>query len=56
MTVDELVSLVNIAAGMQPMDECLAADADANGEVTVEEIVAAMRRLLDGCVVEMVSD
>lgn len=49
VTVDELVSLVNIALGNLPISICDNADVDHNGEITIEEIVGAVNRALSGC-------
>lgn len=49
VSIDELIRSVNVALGKNPVDTCAAADADANGSVTVEELVAIVDRSLNGC-------
>ncbi len=49
VTVDELVLLVSIALGEQPLDVCAVGDASGDGVVTVEEIVHAVQVALTGC-------
>jgi cysteine-rich repeat protein len=49
VTVDELITLVNIALGTTDMAECDAGDADSDGEVTVDELVRAVHAALVGC-------
>lgn len=46
---DELVAAVNIALGIVGAVECPAADASAEGRVTIEELVDAVARALAGC-------
>jgi cysteine-rich repeat protein len=50
VTVDELVTAVNIALTLQPVTQCTAADANADGAVTIDELVRAVGHLLGGCV------
>lgn len=49
VTVDEIVRGVNIALGGESIDRCLPFDRNGDGLVTVEEIVDAIQRALDGC-------
>jgi hypothetical protein len=49
VTVDELITLVNIALGDTDVSECEAGDADGSGTVTVDELVGAVGRALLGC-------
>jgi len=49
VTVDEIVTVVNIALGTLPISQCLAADQDGNGEASVDELVRAINAALDGC-------
>jgi hypothetical protein len=49
VTVDEILSMVNIALGNPAISACMAGDANADGEVTVSEILAAVNSALDGC-------
>lgn len=47
--VNELITGVNIALGTQPVSACTRLDADANGEITINELVLAVQHALDGC-------
>lgn len=47
--VAELMRGVNIALGRAPVDACAALDRDASGSVEVDEILAAVSSMLDGC-------
>ena len=49
MTVDELIKGVNIALGSSSLDTCPFFDADGDGAVTINEVIAAVNRALDGC-------
>jgi len=49
VTVDEIVTMVNIALGTQSVDNCLAGDADGSRTVTVDEILTAIQNALNGC-------
>ena len=49
VTVDELVTGINIFLGTAMVDTCRAMDIDSNGEVTVDELVAASVGALKGC-------
>lgn len=49
VVVSELVTLVGVALGLQPIGLCTAGDVDRNGVVTVDEILAAIRSALNGC-------
>jgi hypothetical protein len=49
VTVDEIITMVNIALGMRPIDDCPAGDSGGDGKVTVDEIVAAVNHALNGC-------
>ncbi len=49
VTVDEILSLVNIALGSAPASQCPAGDISADGSITVDEILAAVTNALDGC-------
>jgi hypothetical protein len=50
VTVDEIVTGVNIALGSLPMGNCLAMDTNGDGEVTVDELLKAINAALNGCV------
>lgn len=49
VTVDEIITMVNIGLGSQSVSMCFAGDANTDGEVTVDEIVAAVNNALNGC-------
>jgi hypothetical protein len=49
VTVDELVTGVNIALDRAAIDACRALDTDSDGRVTVDELVRAVGNLLRGC-------
>jgi len=49
VTVDELLTMVNIALGNALDSACLAGDADNSGDISVNEIVAAVNNALNSC-------
>ena len=49
VSVDEIITAVNIALGTRPVDDCRAADGNLDQQVTVEEIVTAVNNALVGC-------
>jgi hypothetical protein len=49
VTVDELVTMVNIALGNVSVSTCAAGDASADGAITVDEIITAVNAALAGC-------
>jgi len=49
VTVDELVTGVNIALGNLPVSTCIAFDANSDSLATVNELVGAVRNALEGC-------
>ena len=49
MTVNELIVGVNIALETLPVDECTALDVNADGAVTVNELVQGVTNALEGC-------
>lgn len=49
VTVDEIVTAVNIALGNNSINDCNAADANNDGAVTVEEIIRSVNNALNGC-------
>jgi len=49
VTVDEILTGVNVALGFQPSTACLSFDADADGAVTIEELLGAVSNALGGC-------
>ncbi|MEO8603128.1 MAG: hypothetical protein ABI629_11185 [bacterium] len=49
VTIEELLSLVNIALDAAPLSACTAGDIDHDGEIRVDEILAAVHVALTGC-------
>jgi pimeloyl-ACP methyl ester carboxylesterase len=49
VTIDELVTMVNIALGSRPVADCSAGDTSGDGEITIDEIIQAVNRALSGC-------
>jgi hypothetical protein len=48
-TVDELLTMVNIAIGNAHVSACMAGDANRDGQITVDEILTAANNGLNGC-------
>lgn len=49
VTVDEILTMVNIALGNTPVAACEAGDTNHDGQITVDEILAAVNNALNGC-------
>jgi len=49
VTVDEILTMVNIALGNTPLLDCEAADSNQDGQITVDEILTAVNNALNGC-------
>jgi hypothetical protein len=49
VTVDELITGVTIALGTASLDACPSFDTNGDGTVTIDELVAAANRALNGC-------
>jgi CSLREA domain-containing protein len=49
VTIEEIISMVNIALGNSAVSACLAGDANGDGEIDVTEIIAAVNNALNGC-------
>ena len=49
VTVDEILTMVNIALGNARVDDCLAGDVNDDGQITVDEILTAVNNALNGC-------
>jgi hypothetical protein len=49
VTVDEILTLVNIALGNALVASCDSGDGNGDGQVTVDEILAAVNAALNGC-------
>jgi endonuclease/exonuclease/phosphatase family metal-dependent hydrolase len=50
VTIDELLTLVNVALGNPPGSTCEAGDRNQDGEITIDELVSAVSAALYGCV------
>ncbi len=51
VTVDEIITGVNIALGTMSLTECPPFDVSADGVVTVDELILAVNSALEGCTV-----
>ena len=49
VTVNELLTVVNLALGNSDAGGCAAGDANGDGEMTLDEILAAVNTALNGC-------
>jgi hypothetical protein len=49
VSIDELLLAVNIGLGHRPVSACAALDRNASGEVTIDEVIAAIENALNGC-------
>jgi hypothetical protein len=49
VTVNEIITLVNIALGTGSTAECASGDADLNDEISIDEILKAVNNALNGC-------
>src|SRR5215468_6171464 len=49
VTIDEIVTGVNVALGSLSLDRCRSFDCDGNGEVTVDCLIRAVIGALNGC-------
>jgi hypothetical protein len=49
VTVDEILTMVNIALGNARLLNCEAADSNHDGHVTIDEILTAVNNALNGC-------
>ncbi len=47
--INELISCVNIALTVAPVESCAAADPDGNGQVSISDLIAAVNNALNGC-------
>ena len=50
VTVDEILTMVNVALGNTHLSACRASDANDDGQITVDEILTAVNNALNGCV------
>ncbi|HEX7408039.1 MAG TPA: hypothetical protein VF515_10380, partial [Candidatus Binatia bacterium] len=49
VTVDEILTMVNIALGNAPVSDCEAGDGNGDHQITVDEILTAVNYALSGC-------
>jgi hypothetical protein len=49
VTVNELITMVNIALGNSLLSTCPVGDADGFGDITPNEIIQAVNNALNGC-------
>jgi hypothetical protein len=49
VTVDEILTMVNIALGNTDLSSCSAGDANGDHQITVDEILTAVNNALNGC-------
>src|SRR5574337_71774 len=49
VSVDELLTMVNIALGNAPVADCLAGTTNGDDHITIDEILTAVMRALNGC-------
>jgi hypothetical protein len=49
VTIDELLTMVNVTLGSRNVSACTAGDANGDGEITIAELVAAVSNALHGC-------
>ncbi len=49
VTVDELLTMVNIALGNAQLQSCVAGDDNGDGQISVDEILTAVNNGLNGC-------
>jgi FG-GAP-like repeat len=49
VTVDEILTMVNIAIGNAAVSKCFAGDTNGDQQITVDEILAAVGSALNGC-------
>jgi len=49
VSVDELLTMVDIALGKVPLMDCVAGDRNRDASISVDEILAAVTKALNGC-------
>ena len=49
VTVNELITMVNVTLGATPLSSCAVGDADGSGDITINEIIAAVNNALGVC-------
>ena len=55
VTVDEIITMVNIALGNAATSDCDAGDENDDGQITIDEILRVVNSALDGCAIPNVS-
>jgi len=49
VSIDEVITMVNISLGSAPVSNCTAGDPDGNGQVDITEVIQAVNNALNGC-------
>jgi hypothetical protein len=49
VTVDEIITMVNVALESVPVSACRAGDQDGDGTIAINEIIGAVNIALIGC-------
>lgn len=49
VSIDDLISGVDVALGKAPGGDCAAADSDGDGQVTIDELIASVNSVRGGC-------
>lgn len=56
VTVEEILTMANIALGAASIDACAAGDADHNNQITIDEILTAVHNALTSCPAPVATD
>ncbi len=49
VTINEMITMVNIALGNAHLSTCFVGDADSSGDITIDELVRAVGNAMSGC-------
>jgi hypothetical protein len=49
VTVDEILTMVNIALGSAPLFDCERGDTNGDGQITIDELLTAVDNAVNGC-------
>lgn len=49
VTVDEIITMVNVALDTAPLSTCVAGDQNGDGSIAINEIIIAVNKALGGC-------
>jgi hypothetical protein len=49
VTINELITMVNIALGSPDVSTCMSGDTNGDGQITIDEILSAVNNALNGC-------